>query len=310
MLNITGTSCNGGSCYTYADGNLSNIEFTSGPADTGNVLYAWIESGASNSASLTRIWVNLGSTIVPSSGNAVIYMNFMPNNAPVTSGYTGYAPQLYGCGACMQTTYGQYDNGKKVFNDYWNFSGPSLPSGWTTSVASGSITASNGLTETMPNPTWGNYAETTSTYPDNSVFETLTSQSSPNNDGALTTLVYTGTTNLGTPSYALMDYNNPNTAATIYGYQNGGSGFPWSIVGTTESENSNFHVFSIGITSSGTLGFSRYDYGSMSASSAQYTMTSGYIALQTTSNTAVYQWARVRSYPPDGVMPSYIFSTN
>jgi hypothetical protein len=39
------------------------------------------------------------------------------------NGYLGEAPQL-------SSTYAQYDNGKYVFVDYWNFAGTNFPSGW------------------------------------------------------------------------------------------------------------------------------------------------------------------------------------
>ena len=52
------------------------------------------------------------------------------------TGYLGEAPQL-------STTYAGYDNGKYVFNEYWNFAGTSLPSGWTT--YGGTVTQNNGV---------------------------------------------------------------------------------------------------------------------------------------------------------------------
>ena len=107
--------------------NLSNIEFTaSAPIGTsGNVpLYSWIESGASSSATNTVIWVNLGSNTMGAAGSGsntlTIYMNFLNSNTPVTSGYTGYAPQLWCASGCFQTSYAQYDNGQNVFSLYFN----------------------------------------------------------------------------------------------------------------------------------------------------------------------------------------------
>ena len=54
------------------------------------------------------------------SNTLTIYMNFLNSNTPVTSGYTGYAPQLECASGCFQTSYAQYDNGANVFNNYWN----------------------------------------------------------------------------------------------------------------------------------------------------------------------------------------------
>ena len=132
--------------------NMSNIEFTTGPYGSGVPIQAWIESGASNTATNAIIWLKLPSGITANGGTQTVYMNFMNNNAPVTSGVTGYAPQLWCASGCFQTGYAQYDNGASVFNNYWNFAGTSLPSGLTETVlstpsgASGSYIVNNGFT--------------------------------------------------------------------------------------------------------------------------------------------------------------------
>ena len=133
--------------------NLSNIEFTAAaPIGTsGSVpLYSWIESGASNTATNTVIWVNLGSNTMGVAGSGsntlIIYMNFLSSNTPVTSGYTGYAPQLECGSGCFQTGYAQYDDGTSVFTNYWNFAGTTLPSGWQQTTGSGGVIVNNGIT--------------------------------------------------------------------------------------------------------------------------------------------------------------------
>ena len=135
--------------------NLSNVEFTTGQGGSGVPIYAWIESGASNTASNTIIWLKLPSGITSNGGTETVYMNFLTNNNPITSGYTGYAPQLWCTLGCFQTGYGKYDNGASVFNNYWNFAGVSVPNGWQTSTT-GLI--DNGLR--LQNSEW---AQTTST---------------------------------------------------------------------------------------------------------------------------------------------------
>ncbi len=290
----------------YESSDLGNIRFCTDPTCSSGYLDSWLEgcpeTACTQSSSQAIFWVKLPNGETPGEN---MYMVFGPTSgagSEFDGSIAGEAPQLSG-----QSYYGQYDNGANIFNEYWNFTGPSIPTQWSLNTVSGSTTASDGLTITMPIPTWGNYAETKVTYPAGSVFETYTSQSTPNNNGALTAIIYTATANLQAPSYAIMDYGNPNEAAPMYGYNNGGVGFPWPIVGYRVPEDSNFHVLSLGISPSGTLGFASFDYSSMSASSSVYTITGGYLALQTTSNTAVYQWARVRSYPPNGVMPSVNF---
>ena len=111
---------------TYINSDWSNVEFTTGPGGTGNPVQAWIETNASNTATHTIVWVNLSSAIW-AYGQDKIYLDFMPSNNKVISpaGPTGEAPTL-------SASYGQYDNGGKVFEFYDNFAGTSLnPSNWT-----------------------------------------------------------------------------------------------------------------------------------------------------------------------------------
>jgi len=128
--------------YTqYEQSGLQNVEFTTSEFAQGSALDAWIESGASNTATDTVYWVNLPNGIGASnsaSNSITIYMNFMPSNVMSSSGPTGEAPQL-------SPTYGQYDDGASVFNYYTNFVGTSLPTNWGT-YGSGSYLIDNGLT--------------------------------------------------------------------------------------------------------------------------------------------------------------------
>ncbi len=148
-VTVTPSACSG--CYPYINANWSNVEFSTGVGSSGpsGPLDAWIESGASNTAASTLIWVNLtSSTIAGSGGTLTIYMSFMPTTSPVTSGYTGYAPQFFCASGCAQTSYGQYDNGESVFTYYQPFGGLStLPTGWAFSgTASNVVFATNDLT--------------------------------------------------------------------------------------------------------------------------------------------------------------------
>ncbi len=142
-VTVTPSACSG--CYPYINANWSNVEFSTGVGSSGpsGPLDAWIESGASNTAASTLIWVNLtSSTIAGSGGTLTIYMSFMPTTSPVTSGYTGYAPQFFCASGCAQTSYGQYDNGESVFTYYQPFGGLStLPTGWTLSAGADTFLA-------------------------------------------------------------------------------------------------------------------------------------------------------------------------
>ncbi|MEM0202310.1 MAG: hypothetical protein QXR73_03980, partial [Candidatus Micrarchaeaceae archaeon] len=102
----------------YEKSNLSNIKFTTGPADTGSAIDAWIQNNASYNSPNTIIWLRL-TTPIPADSTQIVYMNFMPNSVMSSSGPTGEAPQL-------SPTYAEYDDGADVFNTYYNFSGTTL----------------------------------------------------------------------------------------------------------------------------------------------------------------------------------------
>ena len=101
--------------------NLSNLEFSTKPYGGGSQIYAWIKNGSSSISTKAEIWINLPTIIDANGGTQTIYMSIFSNNDPVTSGYTGYAPQHYCSSGCFQTSYGQYDNGENVFSTYSNF---------------------------------------------------------------------------------------------------------------------------------------------------------------------------------------------
>ena len=125
---------------SYINSGWSNVKFTTGPLATGSTLQAWVESGASNTATSTIVWVLFPSGIA--SGSTTIYMNFMTSNVMSSSGPTGEAPQL-------SSTYAQYDNGASVFPFYDNFYGTSLNAAkWVAcdNVGAGIPAINNGIT--------------------------------------------------------------------------------------------------------------------------------------------------------------------
>ncbi len=62
---------NSQSYSAYINSNWNNVEFTTGPDATGTVLQAWVESGASNGAASTVVWVDLPYSIAASSTNTI-----------------------------------------------------------------------------------------------------------------------------------------------------------------------------------------------------------------------------------------------
>ncbi len=105
----------------YINSNWNNVEFTTGNVASGSVgtiLQAWVESGASNTATDTVVWIKLPEGISAKS-TMTIYANFLTTNIMSSSGPTGEAPEL-------SAPYAEYDNGKNVFNFYENFAGDAL----------------------------------------------------------------------------------------------------------------------------------------------------------------------------------------
>jgi len=101
--------------------NWSNVEFQ---YPNGTAVPSWIESGNSNSSTDTVIWLRLGS--IPASGSQEVDMIFMPLSENILSptGSWGEAPWL-------SSSFGQFDNGVRVFNLYANFQGSSLQATWS-----------------------------------------------------------------------------------------------------------------------------------------------------------------------------------
>ena len=297
--------------------NLSNIEFTTGaPIGTsGNVpLYAWIESGASSSATNTVTWVNLASNTLGATGGAntlTIYMNFLPNNSPVTSGYTGYAPQLYCASGCFQTSYAQYDTGATVFNFYDNFVGTALPSNLVSKIAGGSYTVSNGITLNGGSGYVFIIGNTLLTPPQ--ISETLFSTVPPSGATTVSSVGLTTTQNIGADNgapyvgYSVEYFSGTNFELRYESSSGGGSvtvitistlpqkgiyGASWSATG---NEAIYLNYINEITSSNGYEGIgSYYPYiGEWNGGSLSET----------------YQWLRTRSYPPNGVMPSASFGS-
>jgi hypothetical protein len=103
------------SAYNGITSSWNNIEFTTGPSDTGNVLQAWVQNNTTNSATDTPVWIKLTNPIPGNGGSTTIYMNILANSIMSANGPTGEAPYL-------SPMYAEYDNGANVFNFYSNFS--------------------------------------------------------------------------------------------------------------------------------------------------------------------------------------------
>ncbi|MEM4056704.1 MAG: hypothetical protein QW578_06690 [Thermoplasmatales archaeon] len=93
--------------------------------------------------------VNITDSIAPDS-SITIYANIGTSGANFTNGLGAYPT--------LTSTYGQYDNGAKVFTFYYNFAGTSLPSGLTFFESDGIYSVDNGITLTDNNSSGPGYA--------------------------------------------------------------------------------------------------------------------------------------------------------
>ena len=277
----------------YINAQWTNVEFTTSPGATGSVLQAWVESGATNSATSTIVWVNLPNGIA-GGGSTTIYMNFMPYNVMSASGPTGEAPQL-------SSTYAQYDNGAKVFNFYDNFAGTSLnTSKWISYESGVAINVNNDITFTGPStctPDYGGISTVSGTSAP-TIFEadfiSLSGQSGCSPDTIAETIGNTASSD----GYAFNSWSS-SVADGSAEFGEGGQTSPaltvsTGIMGFVWINTGNYYALKNYIAYQGTstiIPISPTIYGAL----GQWSYAGG---------TTVIQWARKRAYPPNGVMPT------
>jgi len=241
-------------------------------------LYAWLESIGSNGTA--TIWVSIPSSI-PANGTYQLYM-IQDSTLPMDGVYWGEAPQL-------SSAYGQYDNGENVFNFYDNFAGTSLKSSWSTVLPSnaGTTTVNNGLILSGGINWWG--LENSYQVPMPSVLEFYGENTESSGYG-----IGPG---VGT-------YNGAGYLMREPGWyiQNTTSGQPQSVLTGGGTNNFNTWYLVSGIYNSGSLSL-MVNYTTVASYSL--TVSSSNLELITyTNSTSVFQYARVRAYPPNGVMPT------
>jgi hypothetical protein len=118
--------------------NLQNVEFFD---ERGEILKSWLESGNSRFSGSTVYWIQLPDGI-PARKVVDIYQGFAaPNQNLFNGSNNGEAPVL-------SPNYGENDNGSLVFLKYADFAGDSLPLGWyvgTTPGGQGQVQVKNGV---------------------------------------------------------------------------------------------------------------------------------------------------------------------
>ncbi len=269
-------------------GNLDNIEFFYA---NDSIVHSWLESGNTNTSTNTTYWLNISAGISAHS-SITVYMGFANLTTDLFNNQTtGEAPQL-------SSTYAQYDDGASVFNNYWNFAGTSLPSGWNAVTLTASV--DNGVTITGATGGYLYYTETTfsgSLMIDEMMKVVNQASGSGIGEGAVG-LTTTSPSWISTFSMSRsLEGTNP-----IIGYVFSGS------AGSTSTEFEpvgSFGVLSFSATPSGMDVYSNYQ----SIETSTDVVPSSYYIVGSNAGAGAsvfIQWLRTRAYPPNGVMPTAV----
>ncbi len=286
--------------------NLGNIRFC---ADSGcnTQLYSWLEncspSSCTNTATSATVWVQLTSAIAANGGTQTIYMIFKPTSTNFDQNFWGRAAWIGG------GTYGQYDNGRRVFTLYDNFSGTTLNSTkWvSTTSAGGTVTVNNGVTFTTTAATdWAFIVSSTqfSVASNTYVAEVnMTSESNTGIDPMMGVATSTSVNGFVAPDsgYTLDNVANPTATLSLVAES--------TSTGTTVSSTAvNFNpgiwnsTWTATGAESGSDGVNLLSGVDSTITLANYGILVGQSNVGIGSNSA--QMARMRAEPPNGVMPS------
>ena len=287
MISIT----NGDPFWTYIARNSNfgqNIEFT---YSNGSVIPSWLESYTTNNATW---WIKISG--LSANANITIYIKIYSSSTNLFNNKTtGEAPQL-------SSTYAQYDDGANVFNFYSDFKGTSLNTNkWT--VASLTYSVNNGLS--VPANTGScdqNGIASQTSFPSSVVdFYGSFTGSEPNiacdytgiGFGVANTTAHKNQISIGTG----------NNFFGLYGTDLNSVSMPYSSGVAQE--------YSVAGTSSEAYGYINYANGVSSSISANLFNMPILITGQESDGVSMnINWILDRAYPPNGIMPSVVSSTN
>ncbi len=286
MVNVP-SSIFTGYANTASGTEFQNLEFFYA---NGTIIPSWLENYTSSNA---LYWIKLPS--VPAETSFTVYLGFASTSTNLFNNVNdGEAPQL-------SSTYAEYDDGANVFNNYWNFAGTTLPSRWN-STETASLIVDNGVSFT--GASGGGAAaqivyETSISPPFVLEYDAYSSGNNPAGD-----LAYIN--EYGTPFSAMYEalFSNGNTGTSI----SWASGAVGNSNGPSVSQIEGYAPMSLGIGSNIVWSMWNYQYYT---SLSTIPTTGYYISLGSWWNdkTIHIQWARVRTYPPNGVMPSVNFGS-
>ena len=256
-----------------------NVRFYAGSHE----LYSWRENA-------TVWWVRLSDGI-PANSTVAINMTFLPMSTEYDGTYAGEAPQL-------SDTYAKYDNGRLVFPTlYDNFNGTTLNSTLWQGLAHGNyFTVDNGLAGTGPSYDWAVVDSKTNYDPQIDVLDFFANYSNFANQEY---------------SYKMIAYNPPYANLPQFGVTDSYSSYSlWSYNGgpqaaqTGETRTTSPNLFTL--WANDTNAFLTVSYtGKVSV--ALPSLTSAPIGIAALGGNVYVQYIRLRTPPPNGVMPSVAF---
>ena len=286
------------------DKNLSNLRIL---YPNGTAVQTWIQS---TGCPISTVWMRLSS--VPAEQQQNLSLVAEPEFVLSPSGPTGEAPTL-------SPLYGEWDNGARVFALYDNFSGTTLSRLWTfTDPDNTSYRVSNGLdiySSSAPDAggIWSTTAYSGAYWAEIDLLGFNYDGGNPGVDIGLSTDAASWGY-LGGPGSSYVTFICAlNASTTIIGYNNATSalvplgpnvsyslpggvvGLVWSSTGSQAAEVNGTEIAKA-FNSSLPIGPVHMSIG---ISGAHYSVTK-----------SVIQWARLRAYPPNGVMPSTSFAVS
>jgi hypothetical protein len=211
--------------------------------------------------------------------------------------YWGEAPTL-------SSSYGQYDNGGNVFNNYWNFAGTSMPSGFTEYADTGAtVTVNNSLQLNLSSgnactsPRYLSFVYNSAINAAETIVETYSSGT--RGPGPTDLGIYTANSGTAGGYAGVADTWGWGYGAIELGYANLGNPFDIS---------SGSGIASIYWVGEGNEGVG-WNYSFVSSTNTSETWSNSlYMAIGTVTCTGgsnmTYYWLRTRDYPPNGVMPA------
>ncbi|MEM3744669.1 MAG: hypothetical protein QW759_02400, partial [Candidatus Micrarchaeaceae archaeon] len=315
--------------YMTYNSNFANFEYF---YSNSMIIPSWIESNQSHTIAT---WVNIANGI-PAGNFITIYLGFASNtlNLLSSSGTSGIgeAPQLT-CGPLSSATatsscatYGAYDDGASVFNNYWNFAGNTLPSGWTDGgVAAPYVIVGNYLlvnqTGSCTSAPCTNWAATTSTYATGNILEFFMEHynyAQPSGGTIGVALDY------GYSSAQINPDNSSSNSITVFkNYGIAGSDLRTMLNGVATSSSTFTSIYenfttsmhstpSAAYLSIGTAAPGYNNLQSADLTTNVYSSNAAYISLDTfdtLQSLGPFYYIRIRSTPPNGVMPGYSFGS-